>query len=53
MGVQINLRGQGDYARTLDAVSKQPANRDGAPDYQAIRDYVFSGAEREIGRAHV
>ena len=50
MGVQINLRGQGDYTRTLDAVGKQSANREGAPDYQAIRDYVFSGAERGVLR---
>jgi hypothetical protein len=50
MGVQINLRGQGDYARTLESVSKQPANREGAPDYQAIRNYVFSGSERGVLR---
>ena len=50
MGVQTNLRGQGDYARTVESVSKQPADRDGEPDYQAIRNYVFSGAERGVLR---
>jgi hypothetical protein len=50
MGVQINLHGRGDYARTVESVSKQPANRDGAPDYQDIRNYVFSGAERGVLR---
>lgn len=46
MGVQIGLQGQGNYARTVESVSQQPADRAGAPSYQAIRDYVFSGSAR-------
>ena len=44
MGVQIGLRGQGNYAATVDSVRQQPADRASAPDYQALRDYVFAGA---------
>ena len=46
MGVQIGLQGQGNYARTVESVRQQPADRAGAPSYQAIRDYVFSGSAR-------
>ena len=44
IGIQIGLRGQGNYAATVESVKQQSADHADAPDYQALRDYIFAGA---------
>ena len=44
MGIQIGLRGQGNYAATVESVKQQSADHADAPDYQALRNYIFAGA---------
>ena len=44
MGIKIGLHGQGNYAATVESVRRQPTDHANAPDYQALRNYIFAGA---------